>query len=326
MKNARVPRKIVFLLFSNTHLLDLSGAVQAFYEANQIGSLDLEIRYISGKPEIGTEQGLTLSGLQPLGAISLTQRDYLFIPGIDFATFKNGALDEEIREASGWLKKQKRAGVQLASICSGTLILAEAGLLSGTSCTSHWKCLDYLSEEYPDIRVQSDRLFVRDDNIYTSAGMTSGMDMALAIIEELYGPILASKVAREMVIYLRRDKDSTQETVYLDYQTHFNPAIHKVQNLIISHPEENFSLDKLAETANMSARNLTRTFKRVTGHTITEFKHEVKLELAKTLLNNPDLTVDQVAEQCGYSNPRQLRRIWKDKTGQNISSYLQHEN
>jgi AraC-like DNA-binding protein len=109
--------------------------------------------------------------------------------------------------------------------------------------------------------------------------------------------------------------------VYLDYQTHFNPSIHKVQDYIISHPEQNPGLDLLAGIANMSERNLTRTFKDVTGHTITEFKHEVKLSLAKMFLNNPSFTIETVAQKCGYSDPRQLRRIWKKKIGGSISDF-----
>lgn len=321
MTDYKTPRNIVFLLLSKTHLLDLAGPAQVFYEANQIGNLDLNISYVSQEPETVSEQGLRFAGLQPPERLMLTKRDFLIIPGIDFASFQRGEFKEEIGDLRDWLKKQFAAGVNLATICSGTLVLAEAGILNGISCTSHWKCIDYIETNYPEVNVHSDRLFVNDRNVYSSAGMTSGMDMSLAILEELYGPILTSKVAREMVIFLRRDRDSSQESIYLDYQTHFNPAVHKVQDFIISHPETNPGLDTLADIANMSERNLTRTFKEVTGHTITEFKHEVKLELAKTLLNNPSYTIDFIATKCGFSNPRQLRRIWKSRMNQTISSY-----
>lgn len=321
MNDLKTSKKVLFLLLPKTHLLDLGGPAQVFYEANQIGNLGLEILYACPDPETVSEQGLRFAGMQRPEQVTLTKRDFLIIPGIDFASFRRGELDEEIRELQGWLKKQLNTGVRMATICSGSLILAEAGLLDGLSCTSHWKCIDYIREHYPDVNIHSDRLFVKDRNVYTSAGMTSGMDMSLAILEELYGPILTSKVAREMVIFLRRDRDSSQESVYLDYQTHFNPAIHKVQDYIISHPEANPGLDTLSGIANMSERNLTRTFKKVTGHTITEFKHNVKLGLAKTFLNNPTYTIETVAQKCGFSNPRQLRRIWKQRVGGSISDY-----
>jgi transcriptional regulator GlxA family with amidase domain len=321
MNDFKKSRKIVFLLFSKTHLLDLGGPAQVFYEANQIGNLNLKIIFASQNPQVVSEQKLRLSGLQSPDNLKLSNNDFVIIPGIDFASFKRGELQKEVQEMQKWLKRHKIAGVKIATICSGALILAEAGMLNGYSCTSHWKCIDFIKEHYPDINIYSNRLFVKDRNIYTSAGMTSGMDMSLAILEELYGPILTSKVAREMVIFLRRDKDNSQESVYLEYQTHFNPAIHKVQDYIISHPAQNPGLDTLSGVANMSERNLTRTFKDVTGHTITEFKHEVKLSLAKTFLNNPSFTVNMVAQKCGFSDPRQLRRIWKKKVGGSISNY-----
>lgn len=314
-------RNIVFLVLPQTQLLDLAGPAQAFYEADRIGELGLSIRFAARHPEMVSEQGLALSRLQPFEGILLIDRDFLVIPGIDFASFEKGVFADTIDHLRLWLEKQQQKGVNIATICSGALILAEAGLLDGYRCTSHWKCLEYMSEHYPRVHVLSDRLFVNDRNLYTSAGMSSGMDMSLAILEELYGPIIASKVAREMVIYLRRDRDSSQESVYLDYQTHFNPAIHKVQNYVISHPEQNPDLGTLSGIANMSERNLTRTFKEVTGRTITEFKHDVKLGLAKTFLNNPDYTIEIVARKCGFSDPRQLRRIWKAKMGGSISEY-----
>ncbi|MEX2397388.1 MAG: DJ-1/PfpI family protein [Balneolales bacterium] len=320
-----IPRKVVFLIFSKTHLLDLAGPAQVFYEANNIGGLGLEIIFASPNPESVSEQGLSFAKLNSPENITLTSCDFLVIPGIDFASFKKGELQEEIHRVGNWLRKQSSGKVHLASICSGTLILAETRILNGFSCTSHWKCIDYIKKQYPKVNILTDRLFVKDRNIYTSAGMTSGMDMSLAILEELYGPILSSKVAREMVIFMRRDKASKQESVYLDYQTHFNPAIHQVQNYIISHPEENPTLDELAKVANMSARNLTRMFKEVTGHTVIEFKQDVKAELARTLLNNPDYTLETIASKCGYENVRQLQRVWNQKYGKSMSAWRKQD-
>jgi len=321
MADIKSTRKIVFLLFSDTHLLDLAGPAQVFYEADKIGEVNLDIQYVSLQREATSAQGVMISDLQQPEYIDLSSDDFLIIPGINFVSFKRGVLHKEIKHIKEWLYKQFKLRVRLVTICTGSLILAETGLLDGIDCTSHWKSIDYMKDKYPQIRVHADRLFVKDRNIYTSAGMTSGMDMCLAILEELFGPVLTSKVAREMVVFIRRDKDHSQETIYLDYQTHFNPAIHKVQDYIISHPSENPTLEELAAIASLSTRSLTRTFKEVTGHTITSFKHEVKTEHAKTLLNNPDYTVDYIARCCGFSNARQLRRIWKKKYGTSLNSY-----
>jgi transcriptional regulator GlxA family with amidase domain len=187
----------------------------------------------------------------------------------------------------------------MASICSGSLILAEAGMLDGVKCTTHWKCIEFVKKHCPKVHVQIDQLYVRDGNMYTSAGMTAGIDMALSILEHYHGPILPARVAREMVVYIRRNSTDHQQTIYLDYQTHFNPAIHKVQDYIISNVEKNPGLEELADICHLSVRSLTRLFKKATGHTIIDFKNSVKLGLARTLINNPDYTVEKVASLCG---------------------------
>lgn len=321
MTDNKEKQKVSFLILPNTHILDLAGPVQVFYEANRIGNLNLEIGYTSRRPDVLSEQGIRLTGLQSPGNLTLCSGDYLVLPGIDFDAFRRGELGEYIEELREWVSLQYRTGVRLVSVCTGTLLLAEWGLLKGVACTSHWKCIDYLRKHYPEANVHSDRLFVKDSRIYSSAGMTSGMDMCLAILEEQHGPMLTSKVARELVVFMRRDETHSQESIYLEYQAHFNPTIHRVQDYIISHPSENPTVKQLASLANMSARTLTRKFKEVTGHTITEFKHEVKAEHAKTLLHHPDYTVDEIARKCGYRNSRQLRRIWKEKFNISLVEY-----
>lgn len=302
--------KFCFLLFNKTHILDLAGPVQVIYEASKIGKLNIEIVYTSVTDTCCTEQGLKLCELKDPTDITLSKNDFLVIPGIEFQSFVDGEMDDEIHEYASWIKLQKAKGVKIASICSGALILAEVGILDGIACTSHWKCTDYIQSKYPKTKVQTDKIFVCHKNIYTSAGMTSGIDMFLSIIEELFNPLLTAKVSHEMVIFMRRDKNHSQESVYLDYHGHSNSAIHKVQSYIISQPEKNIPLSQIADIANMSIRNFTRTFKRETGRTITEFKHQVKIELVKSYLKNPDLTIEMVASKCGFSSPRQLNRIW----------------
>lgn len=289
--------------------MDLSGAAQVFYEAGNMQPGAYTIRYCGVQETERTEQGLSVSGLQSLGEVPLEAGDFVFVPGIDFASFCKGQLASSLALVRQWLQDLVVRQVNVASVCSGTLILAEAGILNGKRCTSHWKCIDYIRQHYPNVSVVSDCLYANDGLIYTSAGMTSGIDMALSIVEEHHGPILAAKVAREMVVYLRRDESNAQETIFLDYRTHFSPAVHKVQDHIISHPHENFTLDQLAEIANTSTRTLTRLFKKSTGHTILEFKTAVRLEMARTLSRNSNYTTEKIASLCGFESARQLRRI-----------------
>ncbi|HZY79707.1 MAG TPA: DJ-1/PfpI family protein [Cyclobacteriaceae bacterium] len=312
-------RTVCFLLLPRVHLMDLAGPAQVFYEATQIGPAKYNVVFCGVQPETSSEQGLILGGLSDFEDVKLVSGDFVFVPGIDFLAFKKGVFRKDVLKIKNWLSKQLANGIQVASICSGSLILADAGVLNGKSCTSHWKCIDYLRERYPKVDVQTDRLFVKDGNIYTSAGMTSGIDMALNIIETYHGPIAAAKVAREIVVYMRRNEDDKQQTIYLDYKTHFNPAIHKVQDYIISHPRNNATLEELADIGNISVRNLTRMFKQATGHTIIEFKNAVRIELASTLLHNPEFTIEKIALSCGFQNARQLRRIWSKHKGTTLS-------
>lgn len=300
---------ICFLILPRVHLMDLSGPVQVFYEANNLAPGSYHIQYCGVHDQEHSEQGLALAGLQSTEEIKLQPSDFIFVPGIDFKTFVNGGLSSSIARIQTWLRGNFDRKVNIASVCSGSLILAEAGILDEKRCTSHWKCIDYFRHHYPRVNIVSDCLYANDDNVFTSAGMTSGIDMALSIVEQQHGPILAAKVAREMVVYLRRHESNTQETIYLDYRTHFSPGVHKVQDHILSNPSRNFTLEELASVASMSTRTLTRLFKRSTGHTINEFKTAVRLELARTLQGNTDYTADKIASLCGFESARQLRRL-----------------
>lgn len=308
-------RTICFFLLPKVHMMDLSGPLQVFYEAGLLGNWKYNIAFAGISPDVKSEQGLTLGGLKKPNEVLLTKDDYIIIPGFDFKSFKEGALDSEINAMGDWLRDQLNNGVNVASICSGALVLGETGILNGRKCTSHWKCIEFMKQEYPKAQVQIDQLYVNDRNVFTSAGMTSGIDMTLSIIEQQQGPIVSAKVAREMVVYIRRNSADTQQTIYLDYRTHFNPAIHRVQDYIISNPSKNPSLEVLASVGNISVRNLTRLFKKATGHTIIEFKNAVKLELAKNLIHNSAFTMEKIAAHCGFRSVRHFRRILKDEAG-----------
>jgi len=314
-------RNICFLLLPRVHLMDLSGPVQVFYEASDLGSTQYNLLYCAERKQVTSEQGLLLSDLRHYSSIRLKPGDFIFIPGIDFKSFTEGKLDDDIRRITPWLKNQFAQGVQIASVCSGALVLAAVGLLNRRKCTSHWKCIDYMKQHFPLISVQTDRLYVQDGNILTSAGMTSGIDMALSILEGYHGPVLPAKVAREIVVYLRRNNTDSQQTIYLDYRTHFNPSIHLVQDYIISHPAKNPGLDELASVGSTSVRSLTRTFKKATGHTIVEFKNAVKVELARTLIHNKAYTMENISSLCGFQSVRHFRRIWGKQSGGTLTSY-----
>ncbi len=294
-------QQVVFLILPHVHALDLAGPVQVFYEANSFGG-QYRLRYCARARKVRTAQGLCLSDLEPLPPVG--PGDLVLVPGIDSRT-----LDHLEQVPVDWLRAARKAGATIGSICSGAFALAQAGLLDGRQCTTHWKVADRLAAAHPAATVHGNRLFVRDDGIVTSAGVTAGIDMALWLVEEEHGPLVAARVAREMVVHARRDGASEQTSVYLKYRTHFHPGVHRVQDWLISRPERRPTIDQLARIAGMSRRNLTRAFRQATGITLKTFANSLKLEIARNLLHDPVLTIDAVASRCGFRDARQLRRL-----------------
>lgn len=285
---------MIFLVLPEFEILDLAGPLQAFAEARS------RVTLCSTRERVHGAQGVWLSDLAPLPDANAS--DLVIVPGIPYA-----ATEHIDRAAIRWLKKAASTGAHIASVCTGAFVLGEAGLLAGRRCTTHWSRTTELQRRYRDARVLENRLFVTDGNITTSAGIASGIDMALALIESARGPIAAAEIAREMVVYIRRDGAQQQQSVYLDYRTHLHPGIHRVQDALVQNPMKRATIEQLAAVAGMSVRNLTRVFRQVTGISINEFSTRVRVELARTLLHDPSLTMDAVAQRCGFS-ARQLRR------------------
>ena len=290
-----------FLLLPQVEILDLAGPLQAFHEAAR--SRAFRIRVCSPWREVTTHQGIVLSRIEPLHDVKAD--DLVVVPGTPYAATRR--VD---RDVIRWLQRAVDARAHVASVCTGAFILGEAGLLNGRRCTTHWSRIRELRRRYPLARVVNDRLYITDGSVTTSAGIASGIDMALALIERAYGPLVAVSVAREMVVYLRRDGTHAQESVYLDYRTHMHPGIHRVQDELIQNPSRRIALAELAKIAGMSSRSLTRTFREATGTSVGDFATRVRLELARTLIHDPEMSIDAVALRCGFGSARQLRRLW----------------
>ena len=303
--------RVIFAVFPGCEILDLAGPVQAFHEASALGPR-YEISHHAVTASILTAQGLELSGLLPLPDVG--PGDRIVVPGYPLATHRVPP------KLVAWLRHAYRAGAEVCSVCTGAFALGEAGVLDGRACTTHWRRVGELRARFPNARVVGDRLFVEDDGVWSSAGIAAGIDMSLALIDRDAGPVVAGEVAREMVVYLRRDGMHKQDSVYLDYQTHLSPGIHQVQQHLVANPATRDTLAQLAGIAGRSARNLTRVFKRATGISIHDFREQLRLERARDLMRNPTMTLDAVAAACGFANGRQLRRVWQARFGQTPSA------
>jgi transcriptional regulator GlxA family with amidase domain len=209
-----------------------------------------------------------------------------------------------------WVRAMAPRVRRLGSVCSGSFVLAEAGLLDGRRATTHWEWCATLAERYPAVTVASDPIFVRDGKIYTSAGVTAGMDLALALVEEDHGRELALEVARQLVMFLRRPGGQSQFSAQLAAQTADREPLRDLQSWISEHPEADLSVPALARRVAMSPRNFARVFTREVGMTPARFVESVRVEAARRRLEESASGVDSVAAACGFGTAESMRRAF----------------
>jgi transcriptional regulator GlxA family with amidase domain len=302
-----MPVKFVFLLLPGLHLMDLAGPDQTIHEAMDYGA-DFEIAYCSVDADITSSAGLGIGRHQHFSEIDQDSIDYLIIPGTRVSDLSPHAFKEHTALLD-WIRDCHRRQVKLVSICSGAFVLAQCGLLDGLSCTTHFKQTKRLQERYPKVLVKENMLFVEERNIYTSAGIASGIDLMLHIVEQLKGSYFAHKVARELVIYNRRDGHQEQLSAFMQFRNHVHSGIHNSQDFIVEHIEKKHHLVALAEVANMSERNFTRTFKKETGITVIAYINSIRKEIIEKLLQHKDLNYVQIARKVGLESEKQVRRL-----------------
>lgn len=301
-------KRAVFVYFPGCEVLDFAGPLQAIHELNALIDEPYRVLHCGTRETAKAAQGLMLAHLEPLPEPEAD--DCIFIPGFPVSEGAGAP-----RGLNRWLRSAHARGAHLFAVCTGSFVLAQAGLLDGRRCTTHWKRTAELQRRFPAVTVLTGRLFVSDGSITTSAGISSGIDMALDFIEREHGALTAANVAREMVVYIRRDGFQRQESIYVDYRTHIDPSVHAVQDWLIANPERHATLQDLASIANTSTRSLTRAFVKATGISIGAYRRRLRLEHAKLLLHNPELSIEHIAERTGFSDARQLRRLWRAEYG-----------
>lgn len=293
-------------------MLDLSGPEQVFLEAQDMG-LSIDIIHCSSASQVTSSSGLAIHELTCFDQVQVSNGDYIIIPGTDL----NYTLNQPIpgkKQMFQWLSNAHQQGAIICSICTGAFFLAESGLLDGKKCTTHWKRTKQLAAMYPSINVEEDILYSEDQGLLTSAGVTAGIDLSLDIVSKLQNEQLAFNVARELVVYSRRKLDDPQISAYINYRNHIHSGVHKIQDHIQHSIGGDLSLSALARLANMSERNLTRVFKKVTGITINEFVSIVRKEYLQKIKDDPELTRKQMASLCGLKSERHLIRLLKTPT------------
>jgi transcriptional regulator GlxA family with amidase domain len=295
--------RVAFLLVPHLHLLDLAGAAQVFSSAADLG-LGYELCYLGESAQVASTQGLVVqaSTVWP----RLGPGDLLVVPGWRGSML--GRPDLVGERAVGLLRDHHAAGGTVASVCAGADALGRAGLLDGRRCTTHHALQDALQRLYPEAKVARDVLYVVDDRIVTSAGIASGIDMALHLLAVRHGPAVAAKVARTMVVYARRNGDEPQTSAMLRHRGHLSDSVHRVQDVIDSRYADRLPLSELAGIAGVSERTLTRLFGGATGLTPLRYQQELRLERAEHLIGHGE-TVESAARAVGFDDARMLRRL-----------------
>ncbi|EAR60188.1 GlxA family transcriptional regulator [Neptuniibacter caesariensis] len=299
-------RRIYMLVLPRVHILDLAAPAQIF--AHPKLEDELELHYISPCPEVSSKQGLHLAQLEPLPH-NIEPDDWLLLIG-------TSRLDRHLHEAAyqqsiNWLSTVGADFALLAGICSGTILAGKAGLLDGRRCTTHHDLTHSLGQIAPRAQVQEDCIFVADENIWTSAGITTGLDLCLQLVAEHWGQDSALEIAREMVLYQRRSGNEPQLSFWLQHRNHTQSRIHKVQDLIMQAPGQDWKIAQLAEEVFLSERHLRRLFTEATGFSVQQYLQQARVELARQLLEQTSFSLDAIAERCGFAAERSLRRAWE---------------
>ena len=300
------PRDVVLVVFPGLQGLDLIGPAEVFAAAN----LEVE-RSVYRTRLVATSPGpmTTTSGVQIVAEEAIADVagpiDTLMVVGGD-GTY--GAItDAHLVSHVARLAADAR---RVTSVCSGAFILAQAGLCEGRRVTTHWRVCDLLAASFPAVQVDPDPIFVRDGNLWTSAGVTAGMDLALALVEDDLGRVVALAIARRMVLFLRRPANQSQFSAPLRAQAAERHGIRDAQHIVTEHPERDCSVAALARVATMSERNFARCFTAEVGVTPARYVERVRLETARRLLEDTDEGVEAIAAAAGFGTAETMRRTF----------------
>ena len=316
-RDAREVVPVFAALTQPTLLLDVAGPMEVLRLANlHQDKVRFEVRYVGSLSSVMTSIGIALTGIGQLPAelpdgamvVLFGDVEHVMMPEGWPAPQKDERGDAEIVR---WLRDVVRPGHTVVSICAGAMLAARAGLLDGYACTTHYLDCAELARVAPEAKVVENRLFVEDRDRYTSAGVTAGIDLMLYMMSQRVGHAVAAAIARYLVVYLRRSGAEPQMSPWLEGRNHVHPAVHKVQDAITENPAAHWQLGKLARVAGASSRHLTRLFHEYAGMSVTEYKNNLRVALARQMLSQTEMDMEQVAEKAGFGSARQMRRAWR---------------
>lgn len=321
-------RTVLIVLFDRVQSLDVTGPLEVFTGANRWQSRRDHNPESTGGPDgpayrirtasLGGRQVRTSSGLRIAPDESLPAQDrgpdVLLVPGGEGTR----PADPEL---VGWLRTHARQASRLVSVCTGAFLLAEAGLLDRRRVTTHWAYCAALAARFPEITVEADPIFVTDGNITTSAGVTAGIDLALALVEDDLGRDAALDIARHLVVFLRRPANQAQFSAQLAAQLAGREPLREVQRWIADHPAADLSVEMLASRASLSPRQFARAFTAEVGVPPGRYVDRVRLETARRRMEDTAEGVEETARRCGYGTPEAMRRAFVRALGVSPAEY-----
>ena len=306
-------RHIGMLAFTGCEILDVCGPLDIFCYTNfmlqQLGKTSKPVYSF----EILAEQAgpvATTFGVQLVANRAFndagSEFDTLIIAGGvgAMATRENGEMIE-------WIRRTSQSVRRVASICTGAFLLAECGLLDGRRATTHWHFCENLARDYPTVQVEPDRIFIRDGTYYTSGGITAGIDLALALVEDDWGSEVANRVARFLLVFFRRPGGQSQFSSFIPVEAKTRMDVRELQGWIIDHPTEDLSVEALAERLLMSPRNFARVFLKEVGTTPASFVEQVRINVARSKIEQTKLPLKLISEQSGFGSDEQMRRTFQ---------------
>lgn len=314
-----LPRRVVIVAFGDAQLLDIAAPSSAFEMANRVDGMP---HYAIETATIGDEPIQCSSGLKIVAADLAGVRgpiDTLLVAGGrgHVRAARNPMLVNEVRRLA-------RASRRVVGICTGSSVLAAAGLLDGRRATTHWAHTRWLADAFPRVTVDPAPVYVRDGDVFTSAGVLSGLDLTLALIEEDCGPGLARDVARQLVAYVQRQGDAEQISMYVAPSAADHELVRRIADHVQAHPGDDLSAAALADRFGVSVRHLSRLFNAHMGLAPARYVRRSRTEAAANLIRSGDATLDSVARKCGFGSPQSLRGAFRERYGVSPSEYRRH--
>jgi len=298
-------RSVEILVFPRAQMLDATGPAQVFASANEIMGEALQPPYsvalVAETSDVTCSSGLTMR-CRRLRDCTAPPDTTIIAGGLGI----NAALER--RSLVAWVRTRAKEARRLASVCSGAFLLAEAGLLNGRRAATHWSRFEEFTGRYPEVKLERDPIFVRDGMIWTSAGVTAGIDLALAMVEEDHGRAVALAVARELVVFLKRPGGQSQFSAPLALQEK-GDRFHDLHSWVADNLTRRLTLDVLAARAGMSERSFSRRYQAHTGHTPAKGVELIRVEHAKSRLET-GATIAAVSRACGFGSPETMRRTF----------------